>query len=89
MSAMAISNHQPHDCLLNLFIQAQIIETSKLRATGLCAGNSPLTGEFPTQKASYADNFSIWWRHHATRQAEKHLLSSYILDGFNSLQLGL
>ena len=29
------------------FIQAQIKETSKLCVTGLCAGNSPVTGEFP------------------------------------------
>ena len=36
----------------------------KLRATGLCAGNSPVTGEFPTQMASNAENASIWSRHH-------------------------
>ena len=29
----------------------------------LCAGNLPVTGEFPTQKASNAENVSIWWRH--------------------------
>ena len=39
---------------------------SKLRVTGLCAGNSPVTCEFPAQKASEAENVSIWWRHHAT-----------------------
>ena len=22
------------------------------------------TGEFPAQRASYAENISIWWRHH-------------------------
>ena len=38
--------------------------TSKLRVTGLCAGNSPGTGEFPAQMASDAENVSIWWRHH-------------------------
>ena len=38
-------------------------KTSKLRYTGLCAGNSPGTGEFPAQKASNAENVSIWWRH--------------------------
>ena len=38
--------------------------TSKLRVTGHCAGNSPGTGEFPTQMASYAENVSIWWPHH-------------------------
>ena len=35
-----------------------------LHVTGLCAGNSPVTGEFPAQMASYAENVSIWWRHH-------------------------
>ena len=39
-------------------------KTSKLLVTGLCAGNSPVTGEFPPQKASNAENVSIWWRHH-------------------------
>ena len=39
-------------------------KTSKLRVTGLCAGNSPVTGEFPAQRASNAENGSIWWRHH-------------------------
>ena len=38
----------------------------KLRVTGLCAGNSPVTGEFPAQRTSNAENVSIWWRHHAT-----------------------
>ena len=40
-------------------------QTSKLRVTCLCAGNSPVTGEFPAQMASNAENVSIWWRHHA------------------------
>ena len=39
-------------------------KTSKLRVTGLCAGNSLLTGEFPAQMASNAKNVSSWWRHH-------------------------
>ena len=32
----------------------------------LCAVNSPVTGEFPAQMASNAENVSIWWRHHAS-----------------------
>ena len=40
-------------------------KTSKLRVTGLCEGNSPVIGEFPTQEASNTENISIWWRHHA------------------------
>ena len=39
-------------------------KTSKLRVTGLCEGNSPVTGEFHAQGASNAENVSIWWRHH-------------------------
>ena len=37
---------------------------SKLCFTGLGAGNSSPTGEFPTQKTSKAEYVSIWWRHH-------------------------
>ena len=37
---------------------------SKLRVNGHCAGNSPVTSEFPAQMASNAENISIWWRHH-------------------------
>ena len=29
-----------------------------------CEGNSPVTGEFPTQSASNVENVSICWRHH-------------------------
>ena len=39
-------------------------KTSKLRVIGLCEENSPVTGEFPAQRASNADSASIWWRHH-------------------------
>ena len=59
-----VSNHQPHDCLLNRLFGHRSKNTSKLRVTGLCAGNSPETGEFPAQMASNAENVSIWWRHH-------------------------
>ena len=60
----SVSNHQPHQCLLNRLFRRRSKKTSKLRVTGLCAGNSPGTGEFPAQMASYAENASIWWRHH-------------------------
>ena len=36
-----VSNHQPHRCLLNRFFRRRSKKTSKLRVTGLCAGNSP------------------------------------------------
>ena len=59
-----VSNHQPHGCLLNRLFRRKSKKTSKLRVTGFCAGNSPGTGEFPAQMASYTENVSIWWRHH-------------------------
>ena len=34
-------------------------KTSKLLVTGLCAGNSPVTSEFPAQMASNTENVSI------------------------------
>ena len=36
----------------------------KLRVTGLCGGNPPVTGGFPSQRPSNEENASIWWRHH-------------------------
>ena len=60
----SVSNHQPHDCLLNRLFGRKSKKTSKLRVTGLCAGNSPGTGGFPAQMAINAENVSIWWRHH-------------------------
>ena len=59
-----VSDHQPRDCLFNRLFMRRSRDTSKLRVTGLCVGNSPVTGEFPAQRASSAENVSIWWRHH-------------------------
>ena len=59
----SVSNHQPHDCLLNRLFRRRSKKTPKLRVTGLCAGNSPGTGEFPARMVSNAENVSIWWRH--------------------------
>ena len=54
-----VSDHQPHYCLLNRVFRRRSKKTSKLRLTGLCVGNSPVTGEFPAQMASNAENASI------------------------------
>ena len=45
-------------------MQTPIKEKSNLRVTGLCEANSPGTDDFPAQRASNAENVSIWWRHH-------------------------
>ena len=59
-----VSNHQPRDCLLNPLFRRGSKKTPMLHVTGICEGNSPVTGDFPTQTASNAENVSIWWRHH-------------------------
>ena len=40
------------------------MNTTKLRVTGLCQENPSVTGWFPTQRPSDAENVSISWRHH-------------------------
>ena len=71
----SVSNHQPHNCLLNRLFRRISKKTSKLRVTGLCARNSPGTGEFPAQMASYAENVSIWWRHHDVTMSHDHAIT--------------
>ena len=51
-----ISDHQRLECLLKLLIRRRSKKTSKLRVTGLCEGNSSVTGEFPAERASNAEN---------------------------------
>ena len=63
MSAMesqttGVSNHRRH-CLLKCWFRRRSKETSKLRVTGLCVGNSLVTEEVPAQRASNAENVSI------------------------------
>ena len=67
------------------FVQAQ--KTSKLRDTGLCEGNSPVTGEFPTQRASNVENVSIWWRHHDLPSTENDTSASRLELKNNFLSL--
>ena len=70
-----ILNHQPQDYLLNRLFRRSSRRsskrTSKLLVTGLCAGNSPVTSEFPAQRASDVENVSIWWRPHEQCSAEQ------------------
>ena len=67
-------NHQPHDCLLGRLFRRRLEKTSKFRVTGLCARNSPVSGELPTRRASNAENVSIWLRHHVSA-SNKHGLT--------------
>ena len=63
----SVSNHQHRECLLSRLIWRRSKKKSKLCVTGLCAGNSPVPGVFPAQRATNAENGSIWWRHHVQK----------------------
>ena len=64
-----VPNHRRLDCLLNSLIRRRSKKLSRLCFTGLCEWNSPVTGEFPAQRASNAENVPIWWRHHGCLKA--------------------
>ena len=57
-------NHWRLYCLLP-FVQAQIKENIKATRHWLLRGDSNYDRCIPSQRASNAENFSIWWRHHA------------------------
>ena len=54
-----VSNHRSFHYWLNHFFGRRSKKTSKLRGTGLCEGNSPVTREYPEQRASNAERFSF------------------------------
>ena len=47
--SQGVSNHRCLECLLNHLFKRKSNKTLKLHVTGLCEGNSPVTGEFPAQ----------------------------------------
>ena len=61
-----VLSHQPHDCSPKHLFRRRSRKASKLRVTGICEGNSPVTGECSAQRASNAENVSIWWHHHVS-----------------------
>ena len=73
-----VSNHERFDCLLNCLFRHRSKKTSKLRVTGLCEGNPPVTGGFLSQRASNAENVSIWWRHRDEEAVTVTPLSSQV-----------
>ena len=58
-----VSNHRHLHCLLNRLFRRWSKNSSKLHVTGLCERNPPVTGGFPSQRASDAENVSISLRH--------------------------
>ena len=60
------SNHRRLDCFRSRLLRRRSKRTPNLPVTGLYEGNPPVTGVtggFPSQRASNAENISIWWHH--------------------------
>ena len=76
----------------SIFIQAPIKENIKAPRHWPFCGEFAGTGEFPAQRASNAENVSIWWRHHVNVFVECLLDNSnaskaYILVSENSTSI--
>ena len=72
------SNHHHRHCLLIRLFRCRSKKAPQLRVTGLCWGNSPVTGEFCTQKTSNAENVSVWWPHHEPSIHHHHQQQEYL-----------
>ena len=59
--------------------QTRSRETSKLRVTGLCGENSPVTAEFSAQRASNAEN--AWFINFATTTILKEKYATVMFIG--------
>ena len=67
-----VSNHQPHDCLLNRIFRRRSKKSSKFHVTDVSVGN---------QWASNVENVSIWRCHHALDgRANDKCLSQAIIE---------
>ena len=77
---VGVSNHQPHDCLFTQpLIQGVDQRKHQSSASLAFAENSPVIGEFPAQRVSNAENFSIWWPHDGWFWTHLHCLIPYCI----------
>ena len=53
-----------------IIYQTQMKENIKAPRHWPLCGEFTGTGEFPAQRASNAENVSIWWRHHEHRKED-------------------
>ena len=87
MSAMASQITSLTIVYSTIYSKPRLKKTSKLCVTGLCEGNPPVTGECPSQRASNAENVSIWWRHHAAKMGHHKNPSLHEVSVINNHQL--
>ena len=58
-----IWNYRSTECLFNSLFRLTTKKHQRSASLSLCQGNPPVTGGFPAQRDSNAENISIWWRH--------------------------
>ena len=77
-----VSNHQPHGCLLNRLFRRRSKKASKLRVTGLCAGNSPgpvnSPHKGPVTRKMFPFDDVIMWPWHLGAHGQRPLLSTFM-----------
>ena len=85
-----VPNHQPHDCLLIRLFRRRSKKTSKLRAIGLCAGNSPVTGDtrFPKLPGNKVCNPVAHGAAKSGRIAREGLNILYVVLGVHKCNFG-
>ena len=73
MTTMASHKSPASRFFIQPFIQTQIKENIKAPRHWPLCGEFTGTGEFPTQRASCAENVSIWWRRHEDGKSSLNL----------------
>ena len=68
------------------FIRAQIKQNFKAPRHWPLCGEFTGTGQFPAQKASNAENVSIWWRHHGSGLGHETMVRAVCLPIFLLVQ---
>ena len=100
-----VSNHLRLDCLLNRLFRRRSKKTSKLRVTGICVGNSLVTGEFPAHRAlcernpptndgflsqrSVTRSFGVFFVLHLNKRLSKQIKTTVIWDAIPLIMTSL
>ena len=74
-----VSNNWHHDCLFSYLFRHRQKKKHQSSPSLAYLRNSPVTGHIPAQRASNAENISIWWHHHSVRK-QIHWCLAHIRD---------
>ena len=74
----SISNHWQLNCLFYNLFRLTSKKTSKAVLLALCEGNPPVTGGFPSQRASKMESISMSWH-----KKQVHIFKTVAVGGCN------